>query len=494
MKYALLFLSVLLTACAAPRNAFESSPINDKALQASFNALYRSVTGKKGTKNSEFIAALSAYQQQETFNCRQPVFWRFFAEKNIVGAAKETCIEQLIFSIEAPFQEANLITVPVDRIREVHVVFAGKGSNFASRFGHIALRLIVCPSAQSSKEQCDENVFEHLILGFRAHIDEFSINHWKALNGKYAAYFFAQRFMDVYQEYAINEFRDISSIPLLLSAEQSQILARELSEVHWRYDGQYRFLSKNCVTLLHDLLRDTWWNSNNFIKKSNRPDYWFQHLLSSTLVDKSLLLPPTAEQQGYFFPSTEPYYQQALSLLNEQFTENWLHSLIAYVQENPLNRRQWLLDNNLQQLGRWQDTKLGQAALMLEEYAFFTLERLYTLHITQYFEQNKKAASLKKINEKLTQQEQEILQRCVTQEAYRVLVKREKYGEIPRHKPLSSNDTKAFCQQDTSAKQLLTVIKKLSTDDKQWLALEQIAHYWFETLQNISLLTNRSEL
>ena len=69
MKYALLFLSVLLTACAAPRNAFESSPINDKALQASFNALYRSVTGKKGTKNSEFIAALSAYQQQETFNC-----------------------------------------------------------------------------------------------------------------------------------------------------------------------------------------------------------------------------------------------------------------------------------------------------------------------------------------------------------------------------------------------------------------------------------------
>lgn len=494
MKYALFFLSVFLTACAAPKNTFENSHKQNKALQASFNTLYASITGNKDTKNIEFVEALRAYQEQETFNCRQPVFWRFFAEKNIVGAAKETCIEQLIFSIEAPFQEANLITVPVDRIREVHVVFAGKGSNFASRFGHIALRLIVCPSAQATKEQCDENVFEHLILGFRAHIDEFSINHWKALNGKYAAYFFAQRFMDVYQEYAINEFRDISSIPLLLSAEQSQILARELSEVHWRYDGQYRFLSKNCVTLLHDLLRDTWWNSNNFIKKSNRPDYWFQHLLSSTLVDKSLLLPPTAEQQGYFFPSTEPYYQQALSLLNEQFTENWLHSLIAYVQENPLNRRQWLLDNNLQQLGRWQDTKLGQAALMLEEYAFFTLERLYTLHITQYFEQNKKSVSLKKINEKLTPQEQEIFQRCFAQEAYRVLVKREKYAEIPSHKTRSSNDTKAFCQQTLIATQLITILKKLNTHDKSWLALEQIAHYWFETLQNISLLTNRSEL
>lgn len=492
MKYALLFLSVLLTACAAPRNAFESSP-NDKALQASFNALYRSVTGKKETKNSEFIAALSAYQQQEAFNCRQPIFWRFFYEKNITGAATEACADALIFSIDAPFQELSLITIPVERIREIHIVFAGKGSSFASRFGHIALRLIVCPSAQATKEQCDENVFEHLILGFRAHIDEFSINHWKALNGKYAAYFFAQRFMDVYQEYAINEFRDISSIPLLIDVENSQILARELAEVHWRYDGQYRFLSKNCVTLLHDLLQEIEW-TQNAPKKSNRPDNWFQHVLNSTLVDKNLLLPPTAEQQGYFFPSTQPYYQQALSLLNQQFNEDWLYNLTLYIQENPLNRRQWLLANQLQQGGMWQDSQLDQAALMLEEYAFLTLERLYTFHLAQYFGQRKKVTLLEGQRDQLSQQEQAVFYRCFAQEAYRVLMKREKYTEIPTQKMLSSSDNKTFCQQDTSAKQLLTVIKKLSTDDKQWLALEQIAQYWFATLQNISLLTERSDL
>lgn len=215
------------------------------------------VTGE-GRQRQSYATALANYLTLPDFVCQQPVYGRYFQGRYGASPVAKPCPEEVPFSVLTQDEGAQIVWLDPRRVKSIHLLFAGKSRSMASRFGHVALRLVVCPEGKATEADCDSNLFEHVVLGFRAHIDELSLDTLKALSGDYKTYLFANRFMDVYQEYAIDEFREIYSLPLRMDDAQRETMVRELAEIHWSYAGSYNFFTRNCATILQKALRATW--------------------------------------------------------------------------------------------------------------------------------------------------------------------------------------------------------------------------------------------
>src|SRR5690606_31954573 len=208
-----------------------------------------------------------------------------------------------------------------------------------------------------------------LVLGYRANVDELSLSIWKGLTGGYKAHLYASTFMDVYQEYAIDEFREVYSLPLQLSAEQRTQMVRELAEVHWRFSGPYQFINRNCGTMLQDALRVLWpeFARHPALQSARwRPDWFFENLSTTDIVrGDSLASLEAAERQGYFFPNTKSYYEKAVAVVSSAMQDPGFSTLEEFLAiPPPVRHLQREADAGFLQRLRL-DTYLRDAQLML---------------------------------------------------------------------------------------------------------------------------------
>ncbi|MDR0279267.1 MAG: DUF4105 domain-containing protein [Paucimonas sp.] len=455
-----------------------------------FARLAKAVTGDSAPTAADHQAELDAYRVEPDYPCRQPLYARYFAGRGVVAPAPVACSPQVPFAVLSVDEGVRIAWVDPARVSAVHVLFAGNSSSPASRFGHVALRLVVCPASDSSPGECDSNLAEHLLLSFQAHVDDYTLDVLKALGGEYQANLFASRFMDSYEQYAIGEFRELYSLPLRLDAPQRQALVRDLAQIHWRFAGSYDFFTRNCATLLQQALAASWSDyasdpvmAGGFL----RPDHLFAALRESRLADGQVLATLSqAEHDGFYFSSTRPFYEQAVASVRGQHPGEAFSSLRGYIEIAPLRRALALHQSDyVKRLAA--DDQLLQAQLMLEEYALLSSQRLLQGYAAEYLRQQDLTARASTLDA----EHGKVFQACFLQP----LQQRNRPVRRPAGIPSRADSfadlpgPAAHCTSPHS-RTLLAEAFASSGDDgsAQWRQLNDLVRYRADTLDNILFL------
>lgn len=292
-------------------------PRQQKAL---FDLFFRGSFAQPDARTA-YASEATAYFTEPDYACRRPLTARVLERLWQLPASTPACAASLPFLLDGENGERRVQHVQAARVAGVHLLFAGPSGKSFSRFGHVGLRLVICaPERREVDASCDEDLHDHLALGFRAAVDEFDLSFWKGLTGGYSLRLFAGPFMQAYNQYTVDDFRSLSSLPLRLGAGERQLLVQALAEVHWRWQNEYRFFSRNCASELSWLLRvvslvaeaePAWLDGSNV-----RPDRLFRRALASPAFDSGPLRDlQQAEKDGFYFPSSTPYYQLALDTL-----------------------------------------------------------------------------------------------------------------------------------------------------------------------------------
>lgn len=462
---------------------------------AAFEKLSMTITGNERPVSQAYPNALADFLTDDTFACREPAFNNYLQRRYPAGYSVNTCATEVPFSVLSAYDDTKTVWVDPKRVSSIHLLFASKSNNMASRFGHVALRLIVCPTAESTPEACDSNLPEHLALGFRAHIDELALDTLKALSGDYRAYLFANRFMDVYEEYAIGEFREIYSIPLKLDNIQREQIVRQLAEIHWRFSGPYSFFSRNCASLLQNALSILWpeFAENELLKISYlRPDSLFEAVRVSTLAEGEKVADlEKAERDGYFFSSTRQFYDAALSQVAAAMKSSQFNSIEGYLEINPVQRRQNWTNGSDFALRITKEQHLREAQILLEEYAAIRSLRMLMVEATKHLEQQNFLVNAEKDRQQLSPEQSRIFDECLLAPLRNLSNPIQRRDSIPAQADLSDNvQGKSYvCRSENGRRMLHEAIEKLGVvNSTQWQHLKGISSYWVESIANIKTL------
>jgi|GEM_PF-44252 len=185
------------------------------------------------------------------FACRRPTLHHYYSQRfGDPHRSERDCrvnTRAPLFSNHAD-GKARFRDLDPARLYEVHYLFASQGRAAMSRFGHAMFRLVFCAKGTPMGPDCLQDRGEHVVVSYRASINEPTINSMKGLNGEYPSQLFLLSLADVVNEYTVGEFRDLESYPLKLSAEAKKLFLLRVLEQLWSYQGSYKFLSNNCAT------------------------------------------------------------------------------------------------------------------------------------------------------------------------------------------------------------------------------------------------------
>jgi Domain of unknown function (DUF4105) len=380
-----------------------------------------------GTANADLVAGAYAFHATEyfvdaTYRCRHPLIatmlesvWEFHPEV-------ERCSERVPFLVTENGKANAMRWVDPARVYAVHLLFAGEAGSTMSRFGHLSLRIIHCNEDRAIVDQrCEQDLFDHISMGFKANIDEIDLSLWKGVMGGYALKLYAQAFMDTYREYSIDEFRPMYSLPLVLSDEDKRVLVTGMSEIHWSYQNDYKFFTQNCATEVQWLLNAAVSARQAFAipffaEHRLRPDRLFSDAKQSARFNVAVLLDlADAEKSGHYFPSTEKYYQTAIDTVRTQLTASdqdrattpdaWM------AKDAPHRRAHWLMPA-LARSSAATIKHIANAGIVLEEWVARKSRRRLLASLISYYGQIFQAMAEDKTL--LSHSEMSLLSGCVS--------------------------------------------------------------------------------
>lgn len=444
----------------------------------------------KGT----FANKLSLYLSDPRFACSNPIFTDYFNHRyQKETALYKTCHEAIPFSVITKDNGVQTRWVEPEKVSEVHLLFAGNDDGLISRFGHTLLRLVICPDKSNDKGDCDSNLYQHLTLGFQAHVNEFNIDTLKGLMGSYQAYLYAEEFMSIYRQYAISEFRDLYSLPLTLSTTQKDQLLRGLSQIHWSFSGDYKFLTQNCSTLLQDTFKIIWPNyaqSKMNEKNRLRPDSFFEDMkdqpLTRAIVFDDLSF---AEQTGHYFPSTEPLYKQAFDIVKAARSQSEFEDLDDYLKILPQQREQEINQDQLYYSKLKNNTHLLGAQILLEELSAIQSRTRMQANIASFFDQHGIENIRQYMSQNLNKHSYEVFTQCIATPLESQMQPKKLKAGIPSLEIMTgqkNTDTIANCEssQNWSAiNDINLAFDKYDTDS--WMPFKVAMHFWLGSLDNV---------
>ena len=310
----------------------------------------------------EFVAVnLEYFLLDPSYACRRPSLQRYFREHfGWQPAQQARCpAEQAYLNAGRDFARQPLGRLDPQRVYQVDYLLAEPNQQWASRWGHSMLRLVVCAPGRPRGPACRLDLDQHLVLSYRAFVGDVQLSSWDGLTGAYPSRLFILPLAQVIEEYTKVELRGLSSIPLRLSREETEQLVARAVEQHWSYDGDYWFLSNNCAVETLKLLRGGTGRNELQGLDSIMPNGLLDLLESRGLADRSVLADPReALRLGYRFDSFRDRYQAMFVILRErlavpqQEVEDWLAL-------PPERRRSWFTRADLR----------ASAALLLLEQA-----------------------------------------------------------------------------------------------------------------------------
>lgn len=185
------------------------------------------------------------------FECRKPATANFLAAKLGI-VLKGECAKNDKVLIQSAFLEDNYqkaVSLDLKNIYQIHYLFAGQGEALMSRWGHAMFRLVICaPFRKTPGPECLEDISHHLVLSYRASMNDLTINYLKGMMGQYHSQLFIMRYFEVQQEYTKFGLRDLFSVPLKMTESQKKEFIDLTLERYWTYQGKYYFLDNNCGT------------------------------------------------------------------------------------------------------------------------------------------------------------------------------------------------------------------------------------------------------
>ncbi len=281
-------------------------------------------------KNSQetFAVNFEHFLYDPNYKCHRPTYYEFysklFGSKPNDAAACETNNKIVMTSDSSTSSSDNaaalIKNLDLSKLYQVHYLFAGKGEAAMSRFGHAMFRLVMCAPEHEVGPQCMNDVGSHIVLSFRANIQETTTSYSKGINGEYPSQLFFLPLKNVIDEYTKGEFREITSIPLKLNIEQKRRFLQRSLELFWSYRGKYYFFTNNCATEAMNLLRVTLGEYDDAQTKNiATPIGLYNYLVKIGLSDTSVLSNmKDAQLKGYFYPGISQKISDSMAKLNIQ--------------------------------------------------------------------------------------------------------------------------------------------------------------------------------
>jgi len=282
----------------------------------------------------EFVAVnLEYFLLDPGYTCRRPSLHRYFREHfGWAPDAKADCAKSYAYlNAGRDFARQPLGKLDPKRVYEVDYLFAEANDNWASRWGHSMLRLVICAPGRPRGPACRLDLDQHLVLSYRAFVGDVQLSSWDGLTGAYPSRLFVLPLAQVIEEYAKVELRSLASVPLKLSRAEQDALVERAAELHWSYDGDYYFLSNNCAVETLKLLRSGSARPELISLDSIMPNGLLDLLVGRGLADRGVLADSKeALRLGYRFDSFRERYQAMFAVLKErlpipqQQVEDWL--------------------------------------------------------------------------------------------------------------------------------------------------------------------------
>jgi len=292
----------------------------------------------------EFVAVnMEYFLLDPSYACRRPALQaylrRHFAWQPVRQAECPASYPYL--NAGRDFARQPLGRLDPQQVYEVDYLLAEPNQQWASRWGHSMLRLVICAPGRPRGPACRLDLEHHLVLSYRAFVGDVQLSNWDGLTGAYPSRLFILPLAQVIEEYTKVELRSLASVPLRLSRGEIEELAARAAEQHWSYDGDYWFLSNNCAVETLKLLRTGTARSELQDLDSIMPNGLLELLEARGLADRSVLDDPReALRLGYRFDSFRERYQAMFVILRErlavpqQSVEEWLAL-------PPAQRRSW---------------------------------------------------------------------------------------------------------------------------------------------------------
>lgn len=269
----------------------------------------RSVDAYEYTNPREsFAVNMEFYLTDPEFQCRRPTLNKYYAELFDYRPFREDECQsytQVTSSSGALSPSApKVVDLDYNRLYQVHYLFASEGDAMMSKWGHAMFRLVMCRPGREVGPKCLDDIAHHVVISFRANVDDAQIDYIKGLNGDYDSQLFILTMKDVIDEYTKGEFRDLLSIPLNYNREHLKQFVQSTLEQYWSYLGSYYFISNNCATETMRLIRTTSFDDFYIQDKSVLSPLGLMELLEesglaqmSVLKDKKMAI-----KKGYLFP------------------------------------------------------------------------------------------------------------------------------------------------------------------------------------------------
>lgn len=295
--------------------------------------LARSPDSYELSSPKEFVAVnMEYFLLDPSYACRRPALNQYLRDHFGWAPSQNDCVSGLPFlNAGTDFARQPLGEIDPERVYEVDYLLAEANQNWVSRWGHSMLRLVICAPGRPRGPDCRLDLDQHLVLSYRAFVNDVQLSSWDGLTGAYPSRLFVLPLSQVIDEYTKTELRSLASIPLKLSRQEVESLVRQAAEIHWSYDGNYYFLSNNCAVESLKLLRSGTGNPRLNDLDSIMPNGLLEVLKGRGLADTSVLDDPReALRLGYRFDSYRERYQAMFDVLKKQLpikqnkVEDWL--------------------------------------------------------------------------------------------------------------------------------------------------------------------------
>ncbi|WP_017902677.1 DUF4105 domain-containing protein [Pseudomonas asplenii] len=313
------------------------------------------------TNPKEFVAVnMEYFLLDPAYACRRPALYRYYQERfGWAPPKKDTCATAFPFlNAGNDFGKTPLGKIDPERVYEVDYLLAEANQNWVSRWGHSMLRLVICAPGRPRGPDCRLDLDQHLVLSYRAFVNDVQLSTWGGLTGAYPSRLFVLPLAQVIDEYTKTELRSLASVPLKLSRREIEEVVEHAAEMHWSYDGNYYFVTNNCAVETLKLLRSGTDNAQLKGLDSIMPNGLLEVLKGRGLADTSVLDDPReALRLGYRFDSYRDRYQAMFEVLKQHLpirqetVEDWLTL-------RPAERRPWFAQADL---------RTSAALLLLEQ-------------------------------------------------------------------------------------------------------------------------------
>jgi len=258
------------------------------------------------------------------FQCRRPTYNDFY--QKILGSSpfisNECEMNKKITIVSQSIDGKPIFTRDIDssRIYQIHYLFAGKGKEMMSRWGHAMFRLIICAPGTEVGPACLQDISNHIVVSYRANVEDMTIDYKKGMDGTYASQLFLMSMASVVNEYTKGEFRDVISLPIKFNRAQIKLFTDKLLENYWSYQGSYFFVTNNCASEAMNLLRAAYPNDQQMQTQSiTTPLGLYNFLIKSKLVNNEVLdNQKEAIYLGYLFPGVSEKLLTSLRIFDSK--------------------------------------------------------------------------------------------------------------------------------------------------------------------------------